>query len=440
VSHTHDRTISVRELARVEGEGAMHVSVVDGRVDRVELNIYEPPRFFEALLRGRHFTEPPDITARICGICPVAYQVSAINAIESLCGVTVPDPIRQLRRLLYCGEWIESHVLHIYLLHTPDFLGYQSALDLAKDDRTLVQRALRLRKAGNAILEVIGGRAIHPINVKVGGFHRAPARRALRDLVAELEWGRDEAVATVRLVAGFDFPDLVQDHRYVALRPTPEQVPPGATAYPIEQGRIVDTDGLDIEPDAWPEEFTEHQVEHSTALHARAADGATYMVGPAARFACNADRLSPAAAAVAREVGLTAPQRNPFRSIIIRAVELVHAFDEALNLIEAYQEPDVSAVPVEPVAGTGHGVSEAPRGLLYHRYTINESGLIEAATIVPPTSQNQAAVEADLGHFVQAHLHLDDNDLQWRCEQAIRNYDPCISCSTHFLDLTVDRR
>ena len=440
MSHTHSRDIRVAELARVEGEGAMHVSVIDGQVDHVELQIYEPPRFFEALLRGRDFREPPDITARICGICPVAYQLSAINAIESLCGVEVSDPIRQLRRLLYCGEWIESHVLHVFLLHAPDFLGYASALDLAADDKELVETALRMRKAGNTLLEVVGGRAIHPINVKVGGFHRAPTRAALQALVPELEWARDAAVEAVRLVASFDFPDLSHDHRYVALRPTAEDIPPGATGYPIERGRLLSTDGLDVPVEAWPEHFAEYQVPHSTALHAQALDGATYLVGPAARFALNADLLAPAAAQVAAEVGLVAPDRNPFRSIIIRTVETVHALEEALSLIAAYEEPETSSVPVEPVAGTGHGVSEAPRGILYHRYTLDEQGLITDAVIAPPTSQNQRAVEADLADFVQAHLELDDDDLQWRCEQAIRNYDPCISCSTHFLDLTVDRR
>jgi sulfhydrogenase subunit alpha len=440
VSHTHDRDIHVAELARVEGEGAMHVRVTDGHVENVKLEIYEPPRFFEALLVGRDFREPPDITARICGICPVAYQMSAINAIESLCGTVVPEPVRQLRRLLYCGEWIESHVLHVFLLHAPDFLGYASALDLAADNRQLVQDALRMRKVGNTLLEVIGGRAIHPINVRLGGFHRAPTKAALRALVPELTWALQAAIASVRLIATFDFPDFTHGHRYVSLRPTVQDTPAGATDYPIERGRIVDTDGLDIPAEQWPQEFFEHQVDHSTALHARARDGSTYLLGPAARFALNAERLSSAAQDVAKEVGLTAPERNPFRSILIRAVELVHSFQEALTLIERYEEPDQSWVEVEPVAGVGHGVSEAPRGILYHRYTLDADGKITAAVIVPPTSQNQRAVEQDLARFVQSHLALSDEDLQWHCEQAIRNYDPCISCSTHFLDLTVERR
>ena len=446
MSHSHDRTISVEALARVEGEGAMHVEVTDGQVERVELRIYEPPRFFEAMLRGRTYLEPPDLTARICGICPVAYQLSAINAIESCCGVGGPGGpeleagVRQLRRLLYCGEWIESHVLHIFLLHAPDFLGYQGAIEMAADHRDLVEMALRLRRAGNQLLEVVGGRAIHPINVRVGGFHRAPTKDELTALVPELTWARQAAVDTVRLVAGFTFPELTQTHTFVALRPDLDDLPEGATGYPLEGGRLVATTGLDVPIDAWPEHFHEEHVPHSTALHGRMRAGGTYLVGPAARMALNADRLPPDIAALAAEVGCAEAVTNPFRSIVVRALETVYAFDEALRLIDAYRRPNRPAVEVPPVAGVGHGATEAPRGILYHRYGIDDAGLVTDAVIVPPTSQNQPAIEEDLVDFVQSHLELDDDELQWQCEQAIRNYDPCISCSTHFLDLTVMRR
>ena len=441
MTHTHDRTLSVEALARVEGEGALHVEVRDGTVTGVQLRIYEPPRYFEALLRGRHHHEPPDITARICGICPVAYQLSAIAAIESIGDVTVPDGIRQLRRLLYCGEWIESHVLHVFLLHAPDFLGYQGVVEMAADHRDLVETALRLRRAGNALLETIGGRAIHPINVRVGGFHRLPTRSELDALVDELAWGREAMADMVRRVADFPFPALDTPRTVVSLRPSPGSGPTGATDYPIEQGRVVASTGLDAPVDEWPAHFHEEHVAHSTALHGRMRAGAgPYLVGPVARFDLNADRLSPAAAALAQEVGLVAPVANPFRSIVVRAVETFYAFDEALRLIAAYAPPGVPAVPVPAVAGVGHGATEAPRGLLYHRYAVDADGLVTDAVIVPPTSQNQPAIEQDLATFVQAHLDLDDGALQWQCEQAIRNHDPCISCSTHFLRLTVDRR
>jgi coenzyme F420-reducing hydrogenase alpha subunit len=426
------RDLTVEGLARVEGEGAMHVVVTDGEVTDVRLRIYEPPRFFEAFLRGRAYTEPPDITARICGICPVAYQMSSCQAIEQACGAVLDEPLRALRRLLYCGEWIESHVLHIYFLHAPDFLGAGSALELAKDHRDVVEKALQLKKVGNDIMEIVGGRAIHPINVRLGGFYRAPTKRELRPLAERLRWARDAALDTVRWVSGFDFPDLEVDHELVALHHPDE--------YAITQGRVVSDRGLDIEVAEFLEHIVEEHVPHSTSLHGHIIERGRYLVGPLARYTLNYDQLPAVAREAATEAGLGKECRNPFRSIVVRAVETVAACDEAVRIIEEYSEPDRPAVPVEPRAGVGHGATEAPRGILYHRYSIDDEGTILEADIVPPTAQNQDAIEADLRKLVTANLELDDNDLQHLCEQSIRNYDPCISCSTHFLDFTVERR
>jgi coenzyme F420-reducing hydrogenase alpha subunit len=425
------RTIKTDYLARVEGEGAMTVRLRDGEVEDVELRIFEPPRFFEAFLRGRSYLEPPDITARICGICPVAYQTSAVNAIESLCGVEVPEPIRLLRRLLYCGEWIESHALHVYMLHAPDFLGYHGAVELARDAPDGVARGLAIKKTGNRVMTVVGGREIHPINVRVGGFYGAPSKRELRELVEPLERAREDSLETVRWTAGFEFPERAVECELVALSQPGE--------YPIERGRIRSDAGLDIAPGEYDEHFEELHVERSNALHSRLRARGTYLCGPLARFALDHDRLSPLAQEAAREAGLEAPCRDAFRSIVVRSVELLYACDEALRIIEAYEEPDAPSVPVEPVAGTGYGVSEAPRGLLYHRYRIDAEGTILDAKIVPPTSQNQRAIEDDLRAVVGTYAHLDDDRLRTVCEQAIRNYDPCISCATHFLDLHVER-
>jgi len=429
---TERRTIRTDYLARVEGEGAMTVRLEDGRVEHVELRIFEPPRFFEALLRGRSFLEAPDITARICGICPVAYQTSAVNALESLCGVDVPEPIRLLRRLLYCGEWIESHVLHVYMLHAPDFLGYAGAVELARDAPHAVERGLALKRTGNELMALVGGREIHPINVRVGGFYRAPSRRELRTLVDPLERAREAALETVRWTAGFEFPEREIECALVALSHPGE--------YAIERGRIHSDSGLDIAPVDYDEFFVEEHVERSTALHSQFRAGGTYLCGPLARFTLNHAQLSPLALEAAREAGLDAPCRDPFRSIVVRSVELVYACDEALRLIDAYEEPDVPALPVAPRAGTGFGASEAPRGLLYHRYRLDEEGTILDAKIVPPTSQNQRAIEDDLRDVVARHVHLGDDELRGLCEQTIRNYDPCISCATHFLRLEVERR
>ena len=426
------RDLTVEGLARVEGEGAMHVVITDGEVTDVRLRIYEPPRFFEAFLRGRAYTEPPDITARICGICPVAYQTSSCQAIEQVCGAVLDEPLRALRRLLYCGEWIESHVLHIYFLHAPDFLGVGSALELAKDHRDLVEKALQLKKVGNDIMEIVGGRAIHPINVRLGGFYRTPTKRELRPLAERLRWARDAALETVRVVSGFDFPDLEIDHELVALHHPDE--------YAITQGRVISDRGLDIEVSEFLEHIVEEHVEHSTSLHGHIIERGRYLVGPLARYTLNYDQLPAVAREAATEAGLGKECRNPFRSIVVRAVETVAACDEAVRIIEEYSEPDRPAVPVPPRAGVGHGATEAPRGILYHRYSIDDEGTILEADIVPPTAQNQDAIEADLRKLVTANLELDDHDLQHLCEQSIRNYDPCISCSTHFLDFTVERR
>jgi coenzyme F420-reducing hydrogenase alpha subunit len=432
MAERHTRTIKTDYLARVEGEGAMLVKIKDGRVDEVQLNIYEPPRFFEAFLRGRAFTEAPDITARICGICPVAYQMSSCAAMERICGVEVDGPLRALRRLLYCGEWIESHALHVYMLHLPDFLGYESAVELARDNREAVAKALELKKIGNEVMAVIGGREVHPINVRVGGWYRAPRKRELRPLVEKLERAREIAVETVRLTAGLDFPDYEQDYELVALSSPGE--------YPIDRGRIVSSRGLDIAVPEYDEHFVEEHVPWSNALHSRLRERGSYLCGPLARFALAHSELSPLAREIAREVGLDPSERNPFRSIVVRSVELVYAADEALRLIAEYEEPDAPALEIEPQAGTGSGCTEAPRGILYHRYRTDDEGTIVDAKIVPPTSQNQRTIEEDLRGVVERSLEVSDDELALLCEQTIRNYDPCISCATHFLRLEVERR
>lgn len=429
MSH-RSRELTVSGLSRVEGEGALRLTVRSGQVERAELNIYEPPRFFEAFLRGRSYTEPPDITARICGICPVAYQTSACNAIEQACGAVLDQPLAELRRLLYCGEWISSHALHIYFLHAPDFLGYPDAITLAQEHRDIVERGLELKKAGNAILEFLGGRAIHPVNVRVGGFYRVPAPSELTPLAERLRRALDLALGTVQWAASFDFPELELGHDLLSTHD------PGR--YPIESGSLRSATGLSFPVSEFSDHVTEAQVPHSTALHAT-LDGHRYLAGPLARYSLNSGYLSPIAREAAADAELGGQCRNPFRSVLVRAVEVVYAVEEALRIIGSYQRPDRPAVEVPPRAGTGHGVSEAPRGLLYHRYILDGDGLIRAATIIPPTSQNQAAIEDDLRRVAQAHLDLDDAALTSLCERVIRNYDPCISCAAHFLTLTVNR-
>jgi coenzyme F420-reducing hydrogenase alpha subunit len=421
-------------LARVEGEGGMRVLVRDGNVEDVRLDIYEPPRFFEALLRGRAAAEAPDITSRICGICPVAYQMSACAAVEDACAVVVPEHIRLLRRLLYCGEWIESHALHVYLLHAPDFLGYPGAVEMARDHPELVERGLALKRAGNEIMSTIGGRAVHPVNVRVGGFHRLPSSTELAGLRRAVDEALGHALATVAAVAAFDVPDLEQPYPYVSLRAT------GRDDYPIEAGSLVTSGGDAFDVPEFLDHIEEQHIAYSNALHARLRGAGLYVVGPLARYSLNSDRLPPLARASADAAGLGPTCRNPFRSIVVRAVELVVACEEAARILDEWIPAGPAAVPVPPppAAATGHGATEAPRGVLYHRYRLAPDASITDAAIVPPTSQNLASMEADLRAFVQPRIGLDAEELTRQCEQAIRNYDPCISCATHFLNLTVE--
>lgn len=427
---TH-KTIKVNYLARVEGEGALDVKIRNGKLKSVKLKIFEPPRFFEAFLRGRDFREAVDITARICGICPIAYELGASYAMEDVCGVKITGPLRQLRRLIYDGEWIESHVLHIFMLHAPDFLGYEDAIRMAKDHPELVERGLRMKKIGNAVMALLGGREIHPINLRVGGFYKVPAKPQLRTLLDDLKWGRDAAARTVKDVAKFSFPEFDADYEYVAMR-HPEE-------YAIIEGKLVSSKGMDILVREYDNHFMEDHVEHSTALHTRVKGRGAAHVGPMARYNLNFDQLTPLARDLAREAGLGKTCTNPFQSIVVRAVEVLYAFDEAVSIVEGYEPPDKPCVDVKPKAGTGYGCTEAPRGICYHRYTIDEQGIIQDAKIVSPTAVNQATIEKDLWRFVESRIDWPVDKLRWHCEQAIRNYDPCISCSAHFLKLNVDR-
>ena len=426
-----DRTIEVKYLARVEGEGSLFLKIRDGRVEEAKLKIFEPPRFFEAFLRGRDFREAPDITSRVCGICPVAYLMSACHAMEMACGVTVGGQLRALRRLLYCGEWIESHALHVFMLHAPDLLGFDDAMAMAKVHPELVQEGLRLKKLGNRIMTVLGGREIHPINIRVGGFYKVPRREQLLELKEELSRAMTCAFELIPVLRGLDFPEFEQDYEYVCLRHPDE--------YPLNEGRLVSNLGMDASVREYDQVLAEYQVQHSTSLQTEVVTRGPAHLGPLARYNMNRDRLGPRALEAAREAGLGETCRNPFKSILVRMVEIVFSIEEALDIIEAYERPAEPAVSVAPRAGTGFGATEAPRGICYQRYTINAEGIIRDCKIVAPTSVNQAVIERDLFHFASDRVDLPDDELRYQCEQAIRNYDPCISCSCHFLNLTVDR-
>ncbi|SCK15845.1 Ni/Fe hydrogenase subunit alpha [Streptomyces sp. WMMB 322] len=455
------RELRLGGLTRVEGQGALRLRLHGDQLVESLLAIYEPPRYFEAFLRGRSFTEPPDITSRICGICPVAYQMSACRALEDACGAVVGGQLAALRRLLYCGEWIESQTMHIYMLHAPDFLGCADVIGLAGLARTEVERGLRLKQAGNAVVEQLGGRSIHPVNAQLGGFHRVPARTELRPLREMLVRARDDAEATVRWVAGFDFPDAAVDVDFLALaEPGTYAIESGTPAVvaasPSAASSSAASDSAPEPPeqaahrtfplDSFSEHVVEYQVAHSTALHSR-LDGRRHLTGSLARFAVSGRWLPPELRGLATESGLGDPAggevcRNPFRSIVVRAIEVLYAVEEALRIIDGYEPPPSPHVDVPARAGTGHGATEAPRGLLYHRYTLDAAGTVTDAVLVPPTSQNQGAIEEDVRRALQERLGAGpatDAELAAVGERAVRNHDPCISCSAHFLRLHVER-
>ena len=428
------RTIKVQALARVEGEGGLHLEMVDGKCRTARLDIYEPPRFFEAFLRGRDFREVADITARICGICPIAYQSGSCHALEKAMGIfnQIDPPIRALRNLIYCGEWIESHVLHMFMLHLPDFLGHESVISMVADHGPVVKQALRLKKLGNAIVSLLGGRAVHPVGMCVGGFYRAPEKAACQTLAAEVKPAIDEmANLTLFLAEKIPFPDLERDYEFVSLSPPNE--------YPMNFGRIRSNKGIDIDQEEYLNVIEEKHVAHSNALHAFVKGRGNFMVGPLARLNLNSEKLHQRALdllpKVCKFIKKELPWKNNFHSLLARGIETVHALALSYDILKNYTVPPRSCVPCIPRAGVGAHGTEAPRGICWHQYRTEADGTIASARIIPPTSQNQATIEDDLAALAPQLIDLPDEQAALRCEHMIRNYDPCISCSVHFLRL-----
>ena len=373
----------------------MQVKIRGGEVENVELQIYEPPRFFEAFLRGRSFAEAPDITARICGICPVAYMTSAFNAMEDALGAEVDERIRVLRRIMYCGEWIESHALHVFLLHAPDFFGFDSAWQMAREHRDVVEGALRVKAMGNDLLRTIGGRAIHPINVRVGGFYKAPAQGAPRRARSGAR-GVEGVHARARRLSSPG-----------STSPTSSRTTSSSPCATRTATRSRTGDWSRAPASTSGPASTRSTSPSSTSRTRPRSSRGCPTAAPTSSGRWRATRSTSSSSPTARsrrprDAGLGESCRNPFKSILVRSVEILYALEEALALIAAYEPPDPPAVVPEPRASTGTRWSEAPRGMLWHRYRLEEDGSIAEARIVPPTSQNQARIEQDLLEFVRA--------------------------------------
>ncbi len=421
------KTIHVPILARVEGGGALHIEIDKNVIKTLELQIYEPPRMFETFLEGRSYSDVLDMVARICGICPVAYQMSAAHAIEQCFEIKISPWVRTMRRLFYCGEWLESHSLHIHFLAAPDFLGFSSALDMAKVYPEEVHRGLRLQAFGNKLISLFGGRSVHPVGACVGGFYKAPSLQSIQSILEEIPDRIQDCEKLLNWVASLSLGSHEQPFESISLGQGGE--------YPMNEGRIISNEGLDLPIEAFESRFKEKQVPYSNALHCL-LDGKPYLVGPLARVNNNFDLLPKIIQEALVRLNIQFPSQNMFHSMIARAIEIYFCVLEAQKLLSNYSKPSKPFSAVTPKAGQGFGCTEAPRGLLWHKYQFNEEGSVTSARIVPPTSQNQARIEADLRHSLEAFgLNQPDQTLRAYSEKIIRNYDPCISCATHFLRL-----
>ncbi|MFN7065264.1 MAG: Ni/Fe hydrogenase subunit alpha [Aquificaceae bacterium] len=418
--------LRIDALTRVEGEGALEVYLEEGRPKELRLSIYEPPRFIEGLLKGKPYHYIPDITARICGICPVAYQMSGLQAIEDAFGVEIPKEIEVIRRLMYFGEWIQSHALHVFFLHLPDFYRVPSIFELAKVDRDLLLAGMDIKRAGSLIIQTLGGRTSHPVSVIAGGFSSLP--ESLSSLVDPLVSALEKSLWVIERIKELNYPEFeLKNVVFVSLF---------EEDYPILKGDIY-FEGQRLPASSFKELFEEFEVSYSTAKHSKLKDGRLYLVGPLARFNNAYQKLSSIAGEGAERLGLEAPIRNPYKSLMVRMLEVIHALERALQIVKGYKRPEESHVEVKPRRSEGFGVSEAPRGILWHNYTFDEEGRILKADIVPPTSQNIPAIELSLWEFIKRSQSLTEDYLRDGAEPMIRNFDPCISCATHFLRVKV---
>ncbi len=419
------KEVEVCYVSRVEGQGAINVEVgPDGEVKRSEFAIFEPMRFFESLLRDRSLFEVHEISSRICGICPIAHQITSLRAVENAYNLEVSDQTRILRRLLALSGWIQSHSLSVFFLTAPDYMGYDGVVSLSADHRDLAEMALRLKKLGNDIGEVVGGRAVHPISAVVGGFTNIPSPSDLRPFKDRLQAGLDDMSIAADLVGGFDYPVINQDNELVAVSNPHE--------YGLNKGRLVSTEGLDIGEQNYRSMIVENQVEHSNAKQSRVKDRDTFMVGPLSRVSINRDQLTSLGKNAIEAVGLDTGSTDPFMNIKARVVEIIHALDESIQIIDELPY-ELEEEPLKPEVGVpcqGAALTEAPRGSLYHWYSFDKTGSVIDCDIVPPTAHNSAQVEKSLSRLSRRAVR-EDGDLTRNCEMLVRAYDPCISCSVH---------
>ncbi len=435
-------SVNVEFLTRVEGHGHIVVDVDEGVLKTCQLRIVEAPRFFEAMLQGRSIFEAQHITSRICGICACGHSLASIQAAEAAIGFVASEQTLQLRNLLLHIEILDSHVLHFYILAAPDLLGAKSFIGLMENHGNDVRRALRMKKACNDICDILVGRHVHPISCVVGGFTKLPGLKDLDTIHKLLLQVREDLVPSVALATSLEFPHFKRDTEYVGLIADDQE-------YPLLSGDIGSTDGVRKKKEDYHAIINEFMVPHSSAKHARLSRS-SYMVGALARFNLNYDQLHPKAKEVAATIGLKALCINPYLNTAAQLVECTHCIEEAITIVEYLMNTGIDgseaviigvneghSIPVQ--SGSGVGAVEVPRGLLFHHYQIDEEGIIIEANCVIPTAQNLQNIEDDMRKLVPELLDKNDEDIILSLEMLVRAYDPCISCSTHFLEVEIVR-
>lgn len=431
-------SVNVEYLTRVEGHGNIVVNVKEGKLETAQLQIVESPRFFEGMIKGRSIFEAQHITCRICGICSCGHTLASIQAAEDAIGFTPSKQTIELRKFLLHMENLDSHILHIYLLVAPDLLGAKSFVPLIDTHNKVVRRALRMKKACNDVCDVLVGRHVHPISSIVGGFTKLPKEKDLDAMLQILYDLRADMDATVELAATLKFPQFEKETEYVGLVSNDKE-------YPMLIGDIGSTDGKKVNKKDYRSATNEFIVSHSSAKHTK-WNRDSYAVGALARFNLNADKLHPKAQEVAKAIGMKPKVTNPYLNTAAQLVECIHSLEDGIRILEEFKKKGVNQdevilvglneqkrIKVKP--GNGVGAVEVPRGILFHNYEVDEKGIITIANCIIPTGQNLNNIEHDMKKLVPEILDKSDEEITLMLEMLVRAYDPCISCSAHFLDV-----
>lgn len=424
-----DLHIKINEVTRVEGHGNIVIDIKKGEVKELRLDIIESPRFFEAMLRGRRYDEAQHIMSRICGICAVSHTSASLRAIESAMDIKISRQAALLRKLAFCGETLQSHILHLFFLVLPDLLGAGSIAPLLESHPKMAKTGLELKRLANEICSTVGGRHIHPISLFPGGVAYTPKPDDLKRLKEGLEKSFESLDATLDFLSAFPLPQFSKEREFISLKEKGE--------YGFYSGIPYSNRNYSIKPDSYTRKIREYIVPHSTAKHAVSTKG-TFMVGALARVNNNFLQLKPRARKAAQRCGLKPPSNNPFMNNFAQLVECYHATEESIRLIDKLLLSGPKTEPLKKPKGWGRGIGlvEAPRGTLYHEYVINRKGLIERAECIIPTAQNLRSIEEDLRAFVPTLLDRPKQEISRSVETLVRAYDPCISCSTHIMDVT----